>query len=94
MQPRVESVWISQARQVSPGPNECFLNRVSGRVAIANDETGGGVDPSGMRTEERGEGVAIASLCPLDERPLVHGSPLGCGTAHLAGLTWYGEAEA
>jgi hypothetical protein len=76
MQPRLESVWISQARQVAPGPNECFLNRVSGRVAITNDETGGGVDPRGVRAKEHCEGVAIASLCPLDERPLVHGSPV------------------
>ena len=77
VEPGVETVRIAQPGQVAPGSEEGLLHDVARELAISEDESGRPVQPRGGAFDEHREGVMIASLCPLDERPLVHGDPVG-----------------
>ena len=79
MKPGVEPVRVAQARKIAPGANERVLDRVARELGVPDDEPSGGVQPRDGQVDERGEGVMIASPCPLDETSLVH-VRLGCGT--------------
>jgi hypothetical protein len=51
------------------------LDRVSRELVVSEDESGRRVQPRDEQGGKRGKGVAIASLCSLDELSLVHGPP-------------------
>ncbi len=74
MDPGVESLDVAQRGQVTPGPDEGLLDRVSRELAIPEDQAGGRVQPRDGLAGELGEGVMIASLRPFDESLLVHGA--------------------
>lgn len=73
VEPAVEGIQLAQSGQASPGPNERFLDRVAGKLSIAEDQSCGCVQPCGARADEHGEGVMIASPCTFHESSLVHG---------------------
>lgn len=58
------------------------------RARVPEDEARGRVQTWGRRRGELGEGVVIASPCPLDEPPSVHGPSSAPATA--AGFEGYG----
>ena len=68
----VEPLGIAKSGQVSPGVQQCVLDRVSRELAVPEDQSGRSVQPRDGSASEYGEGVMIASLCLLDETPLVH----------------------
>ena len=72
MQPGVEALGIAKSGQVPPGVQQRVLDRVSRELAVPEDQSGRSVQPRDGRASEHGEGVMIASLCLLDETPLVH----------------------
>jgi hypothetical protein len=77
--PGIEPVRIAETRQVTPGPDECLLDRVARELRVAEDQSGRRVQPRERRVDESGEGVMIASLRSIDECSLVHGR-LDCDT--------------
>ena len=68
-------VVVAQPRQIPPGPEQGVLDHVLGKLAVPEDQAGGGVQARDGVAGQHGEGVMIAPPCPLDERPLVHGLP-------------------
>ena len=76
-QPPFEAIRIAKRREVPPGPDEAFLDRVSREFVVPEDQSGCRVQPRDEHAGKHGEGVMIASLCSLDELSLVHGHPLG-----------------
>jgi hypothetical protein len=93
MQPGVEPVRVTKPGQVSPGADERLLDGIARELAVAEDEAGGCVQPRKSGIDERGEGVVIASLGPLDLDSLVHGRLRRCA-AMVAALSGYGVAGA
>jgi hypothetical protein len=75
MEPGVESIRVAQAPESPPGDEERLLDRVARELRVAEDQAGGRVQPRDGQVDERGEGVMIAPLSPLDESTLVHGLP-------------------
>jgi hypothetical protein len=73
MQPGIEPVRVAQTRQVTPGADECLLDRVARELRIPKDEASGRVQPREGRVDESGEGVMIAPSRAFDELSLVHG---------------------
>lgn len=73
MEPSVERTRVAQPGQVSPSPDERFLDRVGGKLSISENQPRGCVQPCDARADELGEGVMIALPGPLHESPLVHG---------------------
>jgi len=73
IEPAVKAVGVTQAWEVAPGADECLLDRVTREFRVAEDEASGRVQPREPGIDERGEGVVIASLGPLDLDSLVHG---------------------
>ena len=71
-QPGFEAIQIAQCREVSPGFEETLLDRVSRELVVPKDQSGRRVQPRDEHAGEHGKGVAIASLCSLDELSLVH----------------------
>ena len=86
-QPGVELVRVAKRRQVPPGADEPFLDRVARELRVPEDQSGGRVQPGDGRAGERGEGVMIALPRPFDEVPLVHDSPR-CVRGRSVALTW------
>ena len=70
--PGVEPVGVAQPRQVPPGADQGFLDRVSRELAIPEDEPGCRVQPRDSRAGKHREGVMIAPLRLFDETSLVH----------------------
>ncbi len=75
VEPGVEPIRVAQARKVTPGSDERFLDRVSREIAIPEHQSGGRVQPRDGQVDKIREGVMIASLRPFDETVLVHASP-------------------
>jgi hypothetical protein len=71
-EPGLESIRITQCGKVPPGPKKALLDRVSRELVVPEDESGRRVQPRDEQGGKDGEGVAIASLCSLDEFSLVH----------------------
>ena len=76
VQPRLEAIGIAEAWQAPPRGKEPFLDRVSRELVVPEDQAGCRVQPRDERAGKHGEGVMIASPCPLDELSLVHDHPL------------------
>jgi hypothetical protein len=67
MQPGVEPVAITKTAKVSPGPDEGVLNGILCGIPIAEDPPRDRVQAVVCGGCEVIEGLAIASLCALDE---------------------------
>lgn len=67
MDPGVEAVGVTQARQVAPGRDERFLDRIPGQLGIPEDQPGCPAKSADHGGGERGEGVMIAPLRALHE---------------------------
>lgn len=67
MQPRLETVEVSQATQVSPGLDERLLDRIVGQVAVPEHQLGDVEEPADRRGGELGKGLPIAPSRPLDQ---------------------------
>ena len=74
--PSVEPVWVAQASELSPRPEQGFLYGVARKLRIPEDESGSDVQPYHGSTDKLGEGLMVAPLCSLDEPSLIHGYPL------------------
>ena len=70
-----EAIRIAKRRKVPPGAQEALLDRVSRELVVPEDQAGRRVQPRDEQAGKHGEGVAIASLCSLDELSLVHADP-------------------
>ena len=90
MEPGIKSVGAAQCGQVTPGSDERLLDGVLGLVGVAQNESGGGIQPEERGACQRGEGVMIAPSRSLHEFLLHHA--LGGGTADVTALDEYGEA--
>ncbi len=75
VEPGVESLRVAETGQIAPGPQEGVLDHVVCEFAVPDDQPGGRVQPRDGDADKRGEGVMIASPCPLDESSLVHVLP-------------------
>jgi len=75
VEPGLESIWVAQAREVAPRSDVGVLDGVAGEVLVAKDQAGDRLEPRDRPADEQPEGVVIASACPFDEIPLVHGHP-------------------
>ncbi len=73
VEPGVESIRVAETGQIAPGPQEGVLDHVVCELAVPDDQPGGRIQPRDGDADKRGEGVMIASSCPLDESSLVHG---------------------
>jgi hypothetical protein len=73
IEPGVEPVGISKLLEIPPGPDQRLLDRVACELGVPEDEASGLVQPHDGGASELGEGVMIASVCPLHEPSLVHG---------------------
>ena len=83
VQPGVELVGITKPREVAPGTHEGVLDGIPRELAVSQDEARGRVQAGRRRRRKHGKGVVIASRCPLDELPPVHGPwSLTLGPAH------------
>jgi hypothetical protein len=60
-------------RQIPPGPDQSFLDRIARELAVPEDESGDLVQRRDSSTDELGEGVMITLPRPLHEPSLVHG---------------------
>ncbi len=78
-QPGIEPLGVAETRQVAPGADEGFLDRVARELRVPEDEAGGRVQPREGRVDQSGEGVMIASPRAVDKLSLVHGR-LDCAT--------------
>lgn len=72
MEPMVEGRRVSQPRQAAPCPDQGVLDGVLGEVRITKDEASRGVQARTGRADELGEGLPVASPCPVHESVLVH----------------------
>ena len=79
VQPGVEAIRITEPGQIAPRTDQALLDRILGQVRVAEDQTGGCVQPPKGAIDQLGEGVMIASPGPVDELSLIH-DRLACGT--------------
>jgi len=93
VEPGIEPVRITKSGQVSPGSHQGVLDRVARELRVPKDEARGGVQASSGCRRDQGEGVVIASSCPLDQRPLVH-CPSPLARQLLPGHTVWRRARA
>jgi hypothetical protein len=70
--PRLESVKVTQLREVLPHGDERLLHRILGLIRIAKDSVGDPVEASSDRSRERLERWLIAGPGQLDELQLRH----------------------
>ena len=91
MQPGVEPFRVAQRGQITPGPDQCVLDRVLGLFGIPEHEPGGGVQPRDRGACQLGEGVMIASSALAPRGPAAS-RPSAVGAVDLTALTEYGEA--
>ncbi len=78
-QPGGEPFRFTKTWQAAPGSDERFLGGVLGVGSVAEDGVCGSVHGVDLLPDEHLEGIAIACLSTLDERPL-HGPSRGCPT--------------
>jgi hypothetical protein len=64
--PGIEPSGIAKRRQVPPGSDEPFLDRVTRELRVPEDQPGCRVQPSDDRAGKQREGVMIALLRSLD----------------------------
>ena len=82
VEPGIEPLRVAQPGQVSPGPHQRLLDRVSRELRVPKDESGGRVQSRERRVDELTKGVLIALACPPHETSLVHGHlPFGATIA-------------
>jgi hypothetical protein len=67
MDPRVEPVRIAEARQVTPGDHQRFLQGILGPVDVTQDPMGDGEEAATVQTDQVDECRLIASLGRHDE---------------------------
>ena len=72
MQPGIESIRITQARQIAPGSDERVLDGVLSEIPIPQDEARRHVEAGRRRGGQHREGVMIATSRPFDELPSFH----------------------
>ena len=75
VEPGIEPLRVAQPGQISPGPHQRLLDRVSREFRVPEDESGGCVQSREGRVDELTKGALIAPACPLDETSLLHGHP-------------------
>jgi hypothetical protein len=75
VKPGVEPIGFAQAREVAPGSDVRVLDRVASQLPVAEDEASDRLQTRDRALDEQREGVMVASACPLDETPLIHGCP-------------------
>src|SRR4029079_14979236 len=90
VEPGIEPVRITKSGQVAPGSHQGVLDRVARELRVHQDEARGRVQSGSCCRGEHGEGIVIASPCPLDELPSVH-SPSSLAPAECR-VTRYGAA--
>jgi hypothetical protein len=81
MEPRTETVGVTQAAQVAPCDDESFLDGVLGEIAVVQHQLGDAVEARDPGSGEARERVAVAVLRKFHEisvhpRPLVQHAPL------------------
>ena len=74
MEPGLEAIGIAQAVEASPGGHEGLLGSVLGSAFVAEDQSGGDVEPADRDARQLTERVVIARHRPLHEIPLHRGS--------------------
>ena len=75
VQPRLEAVWVTQAREVAPRTQVRVLDCVARQLVVAQDQPGDGLESGDRRVHQCGERVVITPSRSLDKIPLVHGHP-------------------
>jgi hypothetical protein len=75
VKPGIEAVRVAQAREVAPRSDVGVLDRVAGEFLVPQNQARDRLQPRDRPADEPPEGVMIASACPFDEIPLVHGHP-------------------
>src|SRR3954469_14922618 len=73
IEPGIEPSGISKLPEIAPGSDQPVLDRVACELRVPEDEESSLVQPHDGGASELGEGVMIASPCPLHEPSLVHG---------------------
>jgi len=85
MEPDLEAVRIPEPWQLTPGEEECLLDRVLGPLDIAKDPIRDGVATVAVQVDELGEGSFVALPRPFDQ-PRPHWRiSLGALTGRFAG---------
>ena len=84
--PGLEAIGIAQAGQVLPGRQQRLLGGVPGKIAIAQDAEGDGMQTPADGVDDAGEGLAIPLLRP-DDQTAVHA--LARSRRSSAASTWY-----
>ena len=67
MQPRLETVRVAQARELSPADDQGLLYGVLCASDITEDPLRDRHEPVGLRSGQDGEGIPVAALGLLDE---------------------------
>ena len=86
VQPGVESVWIAEARQVTPCGHQRFLQGVLGAIDVAEDALGKRVETVAAGADKVGKRLPISVPCREDKisvhelRPAWH--PMGALSGH------------
>jgi hypothetical protein len=83
-EPGLKPICVAECRQVLPGTKESFLDGVSRELAVPEDQSGRRVQPRDEQGGKLCKGVAIASLCSLDELSLVHVDTFGDGATFVS----------
>ena len=74
VEPGLEAIGIAQAVEASPGGHEGLLRSVLGSAVVAEDQSGGDVEPADRDARQLTERVVITRHRPLHEIPLHRGS--------------------
>ena len=72
VQPVVEGRRVAQPRQAAPRPDQGLLDGVLGKIRVAKDEAGRGIQAAAGHADELGEGMPVASPRSVYESVLVH----------------------
>ena len=67
VQPAVEPFDVAKARQLPPAPDEGFLDRILGLIAVAQDQARDREQAIDLARGELPERLPIPAPCPLDE---------------------------
>ena len=66
-EPRLESLRIAEARQLTPGRDERLLDGILGAVEVAQDALGHGEQPVGIGARQEAEGLSVSVPRRLDQ---------------------------
>ena len=75
MEPCVEPVGITQAREVAPREHRGVLDCVTRELGVAEDQAGSPVQARKPRAQEGSERVPVASPGAFHERSIIHSHP-------------------